>query len=219
VLISSFPFAITWTQRHVPAIVHLTHNSQELGNALTDVLFGDVNPGGRLVQTWPHSIEQLPPRLDYDLRKGRTHMYFRGEPLYPFGFGLSYTIFRYSNLQFSTDHLAPDGEVTVSVDVTNTGQRAGDEVVQLYVRHLHSTVDRPKKELKGFQRITLQPGEMQTVSFPLRASALAYWDADLGGWHVEADQVRVMVGASSADIRLLADITVDGSKITRRPNL
>ncbi|MBN1641096.1 MAG: glycoside hydrolase family 3 C-terminal domain-containing protein [Anaerolineae bacterium] len=208
VLISSFPFAITWTQRHVPAIVHLTHNSQELGNALADVLFGDVNPGGRLVQTWPHSIDQLPPRLDYDLRNGRTYMYFRGEPLYPFGYGLSYTTFAYRNLSLSSDHLARDGEVTVRVDVTNTGARAGDEVVQLYVRHLHSTVERPSKELKGFRRITLQPGETQTVSFPLQAAALAYWDTDLGGWHVEADQVRVMIGASSADIRLTTDLAV-----------
>jgi beta-glucosidase len=210
VLISSFPFAITWTQRHVPAIVHLTHNSQELGNALADVLFGDVNPGGRTVQTWPHSIEQLPPRLDYDLRNGRTYMYFRGEPLYPFGYGLSYTTFAYSNLRLSAGHLAPGGALAVSVDVTNSGARAGDEVVQLYVRHLHSTVERPKKELKGFKRITLQPGETQAVTFPLRAAALAYWDADLGGWQVEADRVRVMVGASSADIKLVTDIVVEG---------
>jgi len=208
VLISSFPFATPWTQRHVPAIVHLTHNSQELGNGLADVLFGDVNPGGRLVQTWPLSIEQLPPRLDYDLRVGRTYMYFKGEPLYPFGHGLSYTTFRYSNLRTSADRLAPDGELAVCVDVTNSGARAGDEVVQLYVRHLRSTVERPKKELKGFKRITLGPGETQTVTLPLPASTLAYWDPDLGGWQVEPGRVRLMVGASSADIRLVKEIAV-----------
>jgi beta-glucosidase len=208
VLISSFPFAIPWTQRHVPAILHMTHNSQELGHALADALFGDVNPGGRLVQTWPHSIEQLPPRLDYDLRNGRTYMYFKGDALYPFGFGLSYTTFAYSHLRLSADHLAPGGEITVSVDVTNTGARAGDEVVQLYVKHLHSTVARPKKELKGFKRITLQPGETQIVTLPLKADALAYWDTDLGGWQVEADRVRVLVGASSADIRLTGEFPV-----------
>ncbi|MBN1934191.1 MAG: fibronectin type III-like domain-contianing protein, partial [Anaerolineae bacterium] len=152
----------------------------------------------------------LPPRLDYDLRNGRTYMYFKGEPLYPFGFGLSYTTFTYSDLRLSADRLALGGEVTVSVDVTNTGDRLGDEVVQLYVRHLRSAVERPKKELKGFKRITLQPGETQTVQIPLKAESLAYWEADLGGWHVEADQVRVMVGASSADIRLVTDIVVDG---------
>ncbi len=209
VLVSSFPFAITWTQRHVPAIIHLTHNSQELGSALADALFGDVNPGGRLVQTWPHSIEQLPPRLDYDLRNGRTYMYFKGEPLYPFGYGLSYTTFAYGNLRLSADHLAADGEIAVSVDVTNTGPRAGDEVVQMYVKHLRSAVERPRKELKGFKRITLQPGETQTVTLPLKAESLAYWDTDLGGWHVEAGPVRVMVGASSADIKLMADIAVE----------
>ncbi len=210
VLISSFPFAINWTQQHVPAIVHLTHNSQELGHALADVLFGDVNPGGRLVQTWPHSIEQLPPRLDYDLRAGRTYMYFKGEPLYPFGFGLSYTTFAYSNLRVSADSLADGGEVTVSVDVTNTGSRAGDEVAQLYVRHLRSEVERPKKELKGFKRLTLQPGETRTVAFPLKADALRYWDSDLGGWRLEPGRVRVMVGASSADVRVWAEVEVGG---------
>ncbi|MFN2283689.1 MAG: glycoside hydrolase family 3 C-terminal domain-containing protein, partial [Anaerolineae bacterium] len=202
VLISSFPFAIPWTQRHVPAIVHMTHNSQELGNALADVLFGDVNPGGRLVQTWPHSIEQLPPRLDYDLRNGRTYMYFKGEPLYPFGFGLSYTTFAYSNLRLSTDHFAADGELTVSLDVTNTGDRKGDEVVQLYVKHLLSTVERPKKELKGFKRITLQPGETQTVTLPLKAESLAYWEAERQRWVVEAGTVHLMLGSSSAETRL-----------------
>ncbi|MFL7807346.1 MAG: fibronectin type III-like domain-contianing protein, partial [Anaerolineae bacterium] len=139
---------------------------------------------------------------------GRTYMYFKGEPLYPFGHGLSYTTFAYRNLRLSADHLVPGSALTVSVDVTNTGARAGDEVVQLYVRHLHSTVERPKKELKGFKRITLQPGETQAVTLPLEAAALAYWDADLGGWQVEPDHVRVMVGASSADIKLVTDIVV-----------
>ncbi|MBN2003108.1 MAG: glycoside hydrolase family 3 C-terminal domain-containing protein [Anaerolineae bacterium] len=208
VLISSFPFAIPWTQQHILAIVHLTHNSQELGNALADVLFGDVNPGGRLVQTWPHSIEQLPPRLDYDLRNGRTYMYFKGEPLYPFGFGLSYTTFEYGNLRVSADRLADGGEIAVSVDVANTGACAGDEVAQLYVRHLRSEVERPQKELKGFKRLTLQPGETQTVIFPLKAAALRYWDADLGGWRLEPGRVRLMVGASSADVRLWAEVEV-----------
>ncbi len=208
VLISSFPFAIVWTQRHVPAILHMTHNSQELGNALADVLFGDVNPGGRLVQTWPRSLEQLPPRLDYNIRNGRTYMYFKGEPLYPFGYGLSYTTFAYSNLRLSAEHLPEDGELTVSLDVTNTGDRAGDEVVQLYVRYLHSTVERPKKELKGFKRITLQPGETQTVTLPLKAASLAYWEVERQRWVVEPGPVQLMLGSSSADIRLDATIGV-----------
>ncbi len=208
VLISSFPFAIPWTQRHVPAIVHMTHNSQELGNALADALFGDVNPGGRLVQTWPHSIEQLPPRLDYDLRNGRTYMYFKGEPLYPFGFGLSYTTFAYSNLRLSAAHLPADGELIVSLDVTNTGDRAGDEVVQMYVRHLRSAVERPKKELKGFKRITLQPGETQTVTLSLKGASLAYWEAERQRWTVETGTVQIMLGSSSAETCLDATVKV-----------
>jgi beta-glucosidase len=210
VLISSFPFAINWTQRHVPAILRMTHNSQELGNALADALFGDINPGGRLVQTWPRSIEHLPPRLDYDIRKGRTYMYFNHEPLYPFGFGLSYTTFAHSNLQFSTDRLAGDGEITVSMDVQNTGDRAGDEVVQLYAKHLHSAVERPKKALKGFKRITLQPQETQTVQIPLRGADLAYWDADTQNFIVEEGRVQIQIGQSSADITLTGEISVSG---------
>ena len=126
-------------------------------------------------------------------------MYFKGEPLYPFGFGLSYTTFTYSDLRLSAAHLAADGELTVSLDVTNTGDRAGDEVVQLYVKHLRSAVERPKKELKGFQRITLQPGERQTVTLPLKAASLAYWEPERQRWVVEPGAVHLMLGSSSAE--------------------
>jgi beta-glucosidase len=123
VLMASFPYAINWSQANVPAILHMTHNSEESGNALADVLFGDVNPGGKLVHTWPKSLEQLPPMLDYDLRHGRTYMYFEGEPLYPFGYGLSYTMFKTSKLRVTSRRLGKDGAVTVKVDVKNTGKR------------------------------------------------------------------------------------------------
>ncbi len=162
VLISSFPYAINWTQANVPAIVHLTQCSEELGNALADVLFGDYNPAGRLVETWPKSDRQLPPMMDYNIRKGRTYMYFKGEPLYPFGYGLSYTTFKYSNLKTSSPTLAKDGGINVSVDVQNTGARAGEEVVQLYVRHEKSTLEHPAQELRGFKRLALAPGETKT---------------------------------------------------------
>jgi beta-glucosidase len=161
VLISSFPYAITWVQENVPAILHLSHSSQEEGNAVADVLFGDYNPAGRLAATWVKALTDLPPMMDYDIRKGRTYMYFKGQPLYPFGFGLSYTTFEYANLRTSADSVSGGGEIAVSVDIKNTGKRAGDEVVQLYVKHLDSAVERPIKELRGFQRITLQPGERQ----------------------------------------------------------
>ena len=202
VLLASFPIAINWSQENVPAILHMTHNAQEEGTAIADALFGDINPGGRLVQTWPKSIEQVPPMMDYNIRHGRTYMYFNGEPLYPFGYGLSYTSFKYSNLRLSAKRLTNTGSVTVKVDVKNTGSRKGDEVVQLYVSHLDSKVERAKKELKGFQRITLRPNETKTVALNVKEEDLAYWNEAQNKWVVEADHVKFMVGASSADTRL-----------------
>ena len=208
VLISSFPFAIQWTKDNIPAIVHMAHDSQEEGNALADVLFGDYNPGGRLVVTWPQSLDQLPPMMDYNLRDGRTYMYFKGEPLYPFGYGLSYTTFDYSNLKTSSPQLSNSGEVAISVDVRNSGNMAGDEVVQLYVKHIGSKVERPLEELKGFERINLRPKQTKTVRFTLKSSDVAYWDADQGGFVTEPDRLEVRVGSSSADIRLKTSLDV-----------
>jgi beta-glucosidase len=207
-LLASFPYAITWTQHNIPAIVHLTHNSQEQGNALADVLFGDFNPGGRLVQTWPRSMEQLPPMMDYDIRNGRTYQYFKGEPLYPFGYGLSYTTFGYSNFKAGADVLKEKGSLSISVDIQNTGKVKGDEVVQLYIQHLGSLVSRPHKELKAFQRITLQPGEKKTVLLKLSADQLMYWDEVSHRWTLEEDKVKLMVGASSADIKFQKVVSV-----------
>ena len=208
ILVSSFPFAINWTQATVPAILHMSHSSQDEGTALAKVLFGEYNPGGHLVTTWPKSVEQLPPMMDYDIRHGRTYMYFKGEPLYPFGYGLSYTTFRYANLKASSARVAKDGAITVSVDVTNAGSRTGDDVVQLYVKHLGSKVARPDEELKGFQRVRLKPNETKTVDIPLKASALAYWDARLGKFKVEAEPVKLMIGSSSKEIKLTTRVSV-----------
>ncbi|MEO8735267.1 MAG: glycoside hydrolase family 3 C-terminal domain-containing protein [Edaphobacter sp.] len=199
-LISSFPFAINWTEANIPAIVHMAHSSQDEGTALAKVLFGDYNPGGHLVTTWPKSVDQLPPMMDYNIRHGRTYMYFKGDPLYPFGYGLSYTTFGYSNLKTSSPHLAKDGNITVSVDVKNTGNRAGDAVVQLYVTHLKSRVERPRKQLAGFKRVTLEPNESKTVQIPLKASTLAFWDQKHGKLEVEAEPVKIMIGDSSANV-------------------
>ena len=209
VLKASFPFAINWVQENVPAIVHMAHNSQEEVSALADVLFGDYNPAGRLVETWVKSMNDLPDMMDYDIRNGRTYMYFKGEPLYPFGFGLSYTTFAYSDLRTSTAHLAKDGQVTVSVNVRNTGKRDGQEVVQLYVKHVGSKVERPIKELKGFQRVALKAGETKAVQIALQAKDLAYWDVQKKQWVVEDDTVNLMVGASSADVRVQKTIGVN----------
>jgi beta-glucosidase len=209
VLISSFPYTINWINDNVPAILHITQNSQELGSALADVMFGDVNPGGRLVQTWPKSLDQLPPMMDYNIRDGRTYMYFKGAPLYPFGYGLSYTSFKYDGLKTSEPKLKKDGKILVSVSVTNTGSREGDEVVQLYVKHLNSKVSRPNQELKGFQRVTLKPNETKLVSIPLDAGSLAYWDVKAHKFVVEKEKIQVMIGSSSADIKQQQVISVD----------
>jgi beta-glucosidase len=186
----------------------MVHSSQDEGTALAKVLFGEYNPGGHLTKTWPKSVDQLPPSMDYNIRDGYTYMYFKGEPLFPFGYGLSYTTFKYSNLRASSPTLAKDGTVTVSVDVTNTGNRAGDAVVQVYVKHLGSKVQRPQEELEGFKRVSIQPGETKTVEIPLKASTLAWWDQKLPGFRVEAEPVRVMVGNSSSDIAASTTVRV-----------
>jgi beta-glucosidase len=209
-LIASFPVALPWAAQNATTILHLTHASQEQGNALADVLFGDVNPGGRLTQTWPQALEQLPPMMDYDIRHGRTYMYSRAEPQYPFGYGLSYTSFTYANLHTSADTLAHAGTVDVTVDVTNTGRREGDEVVQLYVRYPDAKVERPLRQLRGFKRVTLAPGEMQPVTLHVAAADLAYWNVSKHAWVVEPGHVELLVGGSSAeaDLKLRRTITV-----------
>jgi beta-glucosidase len=208
VLVSSFPFAVNWSQENLPAILHMTHNAQEMGTALADVLFGDYNPGGRLVQTWPKSLDQVPAMMDYDIRHGRTYMYFKGDPLYPFGYGLSYTTFRYSRLRVSARQLAAKVNVTVSVDVTNIGTRPGDEVVELYVKHMKSAVERPAKELRGFRRVTLAPNETKSVDIPLAAGSLSYWDIAGERWVLERDEVELTIGESSADTKLTKTLRV-----------
>jgi beta-glucosidase len=213
VLVSSFPYAISWTKEHVPAIVHMTHNSQEMGHALADVLFGDVNPGGRLVQTWPRSLADLPPMMDYDLRHGRTYLYFEGDALYPFGYGLSYTTFAYSKLRTTSDELDTKKSLDVLVDIENTGGRAGDEVVQVYARYLASGVKRPLQQLVGFRRVTLGAGEKLTVTLPVDVTELAYWDVASQRFVVEPGQIEVRVGGSSRNIELTTTLVVSGQGV------
>jgi beta-glucosidase len=208
VLVSSFPYAITWSQANVPAIVHITHAAQEQGTAIADVIFGDYNPGGHLTTTWPASLDQLPPFESYDIRKGHTYQYFKGAPLYPFGHGLSYSTFEYSNLRVSAPTLAKNGSTTVSVTIKNTSARAGDEVAQFYVEHVASKVPRPIKALKGFQRVSLKAGESRTIQLPLKADALAFWDVGASAWTLEPGQVKVSIGSSSTLIRLSTVVTV-----------
>jgi beta-glucosidase len=205
VLVSSFPQALGWVADNAKAIVHIANSGQELGTAIADVLFGDYNPAGRTTMTWYASDDDLPAdMLQYDIRggKGLTYQYFKGTPLYPFGYGLSYTTFAYSNLVVGASSLAICDETTVSADVENSGTRAGDEVVQLYVSYPGSTITRPQKQLRGFKRVHLAAGEKQTVSFPLRGDTLTYWDQPNQRFALESGMVSVQVGASSADIRL-----------------
>jgi beta-glucosidase len=211
VLLNGSALAVNWAQQHVPAILEAWYPGQAAGTAIADVLFGDYNPGGRLPVTFYRSANDLPPFEDYAMR-GRTYRFFEGQPLYPFGHGLSYTTFAYRDLVADADTLAPGDTLTVTVDVTNSGSRAGDEVVQLYVQHLDASVERPLKELKGYARISLQPNETRTVAFTLGGPELARWDPSLHGWTVDDGRVRIMVGASSGDVRLEKTLTVLSGK-------
>ncbi|QEE50868.1 beta-glucosidase [Flavobacterium alkalisoli] len=208
VLQSSFPYAINWTQENVPAIVHITHNSQEIGNALADVLFGDYNPAGRLTQTWVKDITNLPSLLDYNIRNGRTYMYFKGEPLYAFGYGLSYTSFAYKNIETNNETLSKNGELDVKVTVSNTGKRDGEEVIQLYVKHLNSKVERPIQELKAFKRVAIKAGETKTVSLTLRAKDLEYWNTAKQRFELEPEDIEILAGGSSDATVLKKQITI-----------
>jgi beta-glucosidase len=208
VLVSSFPYAIGWSQRNVPAIVHLTHNSQELGHGLADVLFGAYSPAGKLVQTWPTGDDQLLPMMDYDITHGRTYLYSKQKPLYAFGYGLSYTRFAYGKLSASSTKMAGDGQVEVTVQVKNAGGRASDEVVELYVRHLASAVERPQLELKGFQRIHLEAGQSGEAKMVVKARDLAYWDAVRHAWRVEKEPVRLLAGGSSDNLPVSGEVQI-----------
>lgn len=210
VLISSFPYAINWSAEHVPAIVHLTHNSQELGNALADVLFGDYNPAGRLVHTWPRSLDQLLPMMDYDIRRGRTYQYFAGTPLFPFGHGLSYTRFSYSRITCDATELAPGETLRVRVELTNAGGRAGDEVVQAYASRPRSP-GAPQRTLVAFQRVGLSAGETRSLTLELPFSRFARFSPSQGRPVVDAGELELAVGRSSAELELTARVTVRAS--------
>jgi beta-glucosidase len=206
VLLSGSALAVNWAQEHVPAILEAWYPGEEGGNAIADVLFGDYNPSGRLPVTFYKSADQLPLFEDYSMAD-RTYRYFKGNPLYPFGYGLSYTTFAYSNLSVPNPKVKPIQPVLVSVEVQNTGNLSGDEVVQLYLHDKEASTPRPIKALKGFRRISLAPGEKKTVQFMLTAEDLSMVDAE-GKWVVEPGQFELLVGASSGDIRLKSTFEV-----------
>ncbi len=217
---SSYPYAIEWAQQHLPAIIWSSHGGQEFGHALSDVLFGDTAPAGRLTQTWYTAAADLPDLLDYDIIEAdATYLYYRGQPLYPFGHGLTYTTFDYSDLRLSQSDMDADGSVEVTVTVTNTGERASDEVVQLYTRQHRSRVKQPRRQLRGFERIHLSPGERTEVRFTLRAAELSSWDVISDRLVVEASPHAVLVGRSCTDIRTAGTVTVHGERIEPRDAL
>ncbi|SDJ39291.1 glycoside hydrolase family 3 protein [Streptomyces indicus] len=206
---NSYPTTLTWEQEHVPALVWTTHAGQETGTALADILFGDADPSGRLTQTWYRTEDDLPSILEYDnIKYERTYQYFKGEVLYPFGHGLSYTTFRYGRPK------AVRGGIEVAV--TNTGRRTGTEVVQLYTRQRSSRVKQPLKKLQAFRKLTLKPGQTRTVTLPLSRDALAHWDVTRSRWVVERSTYEIMVGSSAGDIRGRTTLDIEGETVPPR---
>ena len=196
--------SINWIQEHVPTIVQAFYLGQATGTALAQALLGDVNPGGKMPLTTPRNVGQSPWYYNHPMLTGPINYYgSKSGPLYPFGHGLSFTTFQYSDLKVS-GAISRDAAATVSVTVENSGQRAGDEVVQLYLRQDYTSLTRPVKELKGLERITLQPGEKRVLSFPVGFDQIKFWKE--GGWVTEPGTIRLMVGSSSADIRLECEV-------------
>ena len=209
IMVSSFPYAINWSKDHVPAILHVSQSSQEMGNAVAEAIFGNFSPAGRLVQTWISSIDQLPPILDYNIRNGRTYMYDKNVPLYPFGYGLTYTSFKYSGLKSEKSSIKNNEVVNVTFNLQNMGNYDSDEVTQLYVSFPESKVDRPRIALKGFKRVFISKGETVKVSIPLKASDLTYWDIDKHSFVLEKGTVKFFIGSSSEDSKLQGEIHVE----------
>lgn len=193
VLLNGSAVSINWENENIPAIIEAWYPGQAAGTAIADVIFGDYNPSGRLPVTFYKSVDQLPAFTDYEM-SSRTYRYFKGEPLYPFGYGLSYTSFAYSHLALTEKEICPDGSTILSVDVTNTGKVKGEEVVQLYIKAENDT--KAVKTLKAFKRIALNPGETKKVDFEITSEKLSRW-VDGKSFSVEADNYTLMVGGSS----------------------
>lgn len=202
VLISSFPYAINRANQTVPALLHLTQCSQELGHAVSDVIFGHYNPAGRLTQTWVKNITDLPHMMDYDITHGRTYMYFKEKPLYPFGYGLSYTRFNYSGTTLNDRVIERGDTLRVCFNLKNSGNMDGEEVVQLYVSARKHTDKDPIKQLKAFQRISLRKGETKKVELTVPYTELQVWDEKQNRFILPDKEMTLEIGASSSDIRL-----------------
>lgn len=189
--------ALNWENEHVDAIVNAWYSGQQGGKAVADVLFGDYNPAGRLPITFYKSVEQLPDFLDYSM-KGRTYRYMTQTPLYPFGYGLSYTTFAYENARLSKDRISTDEPVTLSFDVTNTGKRDGDEVAQIYIKNPNDP-NGPIKALKAFKRVHVKAGESQSLSVTLASKAFQSFNDNTQTMEVRPGNYQILYGGSSAD--------------------
>jgi beta-glucosidase len=202
------PLAVPSIADHAAALVEAWWGGEEGGNAIADVLFGDVNPSGHMPLTVYASAQQVPPQDEYDISKGFTYMYLKDKPLFAFGHGLSYTQFKYENLQLASKTIKDDGKVEVTFDISNIGSRAGDEIAQLYVHQAKCSVVRAAKELRGFQRVSLAPGEKKSVTLQVPAEKLAFYDDTVHKFVVEPGAFDIMVGSASDDIRLAEQVMV-----------
>jgi beta-glucosidase len=211
VLMNAGPLAVGWAQDRLPAILQVWYPGEAGGTAIARALFGLDNPGGHLPYTVYASLDGVPPQNEYDVSKGYTYQYFKGVPLYPFGHGLSYTRFKYSNLALSASTAAVSGQVQLSFDVSNVGDREGADVAQLYSHQVKSVTYQPLKTLRAFKRVSLNPGQSTRVSFTLPVSQLAYYDTRKAKFAVEPADFDLMVGSSSEDIRLRARLQVGGA--------
>jgi beta-glucosidase len=202
-LFNGQPLNMTDLSEKVPVIFECWYLGQEAGNAVADILFGDVNPSGKLSVSIPRNVGQVPVYYyQKNFTESRKYIFTEGTPLYPFGYGLSYTSFRYSNIRLKENKIRHNGSTSLLIDVSNTGNRMGTEIVQLYVRDLVSSVTRPAKELKGFQRVSLDPGNTMTVEFPIKPEHLAFYDREMD-FVVEPGDFKIMAGGSSRDEDLL----------------
>jgi len=208
VLMNAGPLTIPYVKDNAPAIIEAWWGGEQGANGIADAIFGNINPGGKMPLTVYASESQVPPQDEYDVTKGFTYMYINGKPLFPFGHGLSYTDFAYSNLKLSAKQIKADGTITATVDVKNTGKIAGDEVVQLYVHDVSPSLKRPTEELRGFERISLNPGETKKVTISIPGSKLAFYDEKIHAFRVEPEMIDVLVGSSSEDIRLRSKFMV-----------
>jgi beta-glucosidase len=210
VLVNGGPVALAGTENKANAIVEVWYAGEFGGKAIADVLFGDVNPGGKLPETFYVSTQQLPPMSEYDLiNNPRTYMYFEQPVLYPFGHGLSYTQFEYSNLNFNYNKIKKDGEVEIQFTIKNTGEMKGDEVAQIYVHSMDASIKVPVNQLKRFQRITLLPGENKTLTLEIPATELSFYDTRTNDFKTEPGKWEIQVGSSSKDIRLKKIISIE----------